>query len=1135
MRRLSLIVFFAGVTLGEFATVCPAQIAVFPYVQNFDSTQAGSLPAGWSSTRSVSTDTIDFKVSPTNPRSTPHAVGSTNARITQSLISLLFDFSATQPDSLSFYYIRSSTHTARMLVEASLDSGSTFSVQLSDSLRNTSSQYVRVQLGLPQILSSSRGVKFRWRIVGDPSAGATATLRIDDILITALRTADLALSMVRFQPASPIENDSVVAYAKIINVGLQSAQNFSAEFYVDANNDSIPQPSELRATTLTASPLAPSDSTELAANIGTFSAGSKLIIAKVVYPPDQQLSNNQRLALLAIGYRPRSVVVNEIMYAPTAPEPEWVELYNTRGDSINLKSWLVSDNITTTKRVITTQNIFIPSNQYVLLTGDSVALRESRPTIQARIIGVPNFPSLNNTGDAVVVYDNRTVAMDSVSYLPSWGGNTNGNSLERVDPAGSSILQSNWGTSRNPARSTPGERNSLSRKDRDLAVDSIRFVGSPSPVAGDEVSFVVTIRNLGREAASVFSLRLYHDVNVDSIPQLSELRITSNYSAPLNPLDSLAVPFRQTLFAGIQQFIAQVVFSTDEDTINNTGFGRIVVGLIPGTVRINEIMYAPNAGVPEWVELFNSRTDTVDLKKWLIGNRTSSSRYEISASQLQLPPSEFLVISKDTALLRVAYPSLSGRIVQTSSLPTFLWSNNGDAVVLADNRRMIMDSVFYRPTWGGSNGKSLERIDPLAEANDSTNWASSLDTLGATPTVKNSQVILENDLRLVRAAFDTILAGTNARVTVVVQNVGKLSANQFTIVLFDDANRDSIGSPAEQVSSEVVSQSLPRRDSTVVVIEWTRPASGIHYVIAEVSFPADERLSNNRVFSSLRVGFSGRALVINEIMYSPLSGGAEFVEFYNAAQSDIDLLQWKMHDRASPASVNEFKLTTLSKVVHPGELFVLASDSSILKNFSLRDERLYSIANQTGLSLNNEGDDIVLLDPAGVVIDSVSFSPSWHNSNVTDKTGRSIEKIHPLLAANSPRSWTTCTQLRGGTPGLQNSVFTTVLPSQSRLFISPSPFSPDGDGHEDFTIIQYEVPLTVSTIRVRIYDAIGRRIRTLANNEPSGAKGSVVWDGLDDDKQKARVGIYIVLFEAIDDQGGVVETAKGVVVVAAKL
>jgi hypothetical protein len=185
--------------------------------------------------------------------------------------------------------------------------------------------------------------------------------------------------------------------------------------------------------------------------------------------------------------------------------------------------------------------------------------------------------------------------------------------------------------------------------------------------------------------------------------------------------------------------------------------------------------------------------------------------------------------------------------------------------------------------------------------------------------------------------------------------------------------------------------------------------------------------------------------------------------------------------------------------------------------------------------LNNDGDAVILRDLTGAVVDSVYYRPSWHNPGVTDLTGRSLERINPRLASNDPRNWTTCTRPSGGTPGMANSVFTNFLPSVATLSFTPNPFSPDGDGRDDNTIIQYSVPLQVSMLRVRIYDVRGRLIRHLANNEPGGPTGQVVWNGLDDDGQKARIGMYVVLLEAMDEQGGVIETAKGVVVLAAKL
>jgi len=190
---------------------------------------------------------------------------------------------------------------------------------------------------------------------------------------------------------------------------------------------------------------------------------------------------------------------------------------------------------------------------------------------------------------------------------------------------------------------------------------------------------------------------------------------------------------------------------------------------------------------------------------------------------------------------------------------------------------------------------------------------------------------------------------------------------------------------------------------------------------------------------------------------------------------------------------------------------------------------------QGNLNLNNDGDDLVLKDASGRVIDSVAYSPAWHNPGVVDPTGRSLEKIRPLGSSNDSRNWSTCAHHVGGTPGRQNSIYTATVAVSARLTITPNPFSPDGDGREDFSLIQYEVPLQVSMVSVRIFDVKGRLVRRLANNEPSGAKGSVFWDGRDDERRKARIGLYIVLLEAIDDRGGVLETAKGVVVLAARL
>jgi hypothetical protein len=279
--------------------------------------------------------------------------------------------------------------------------------------------------------------------------------------------------------------------------------------------------------------------------------------------------------------------------------------------------------------------------------------------------------------------------------------------------------------------------------------------------------------------------------------------------------------------------------------------------------------------------------------------------------------------------------------------------------------------------------------------------------------------------------------------------------------------------------------------------------------------------------------------MINEIMYAPLTGRAEFLELLNVSTADIDVNGWTFSERpTSGGTMNSYMVATSSRIVHPGDHFIIGSDSSLLRQFPHlieAESRLISIANKTSLTLNNSGDDVVLRDLLGMPIDSVAYSPSWHNPGITDNTGRSLEKINPLLGSNDGRNWSTCIRPTGGTPGLVNSIYTTSLPSYSSLSFSPNPFSPDGDGVEDFTVIHYELPIQVSVISMKVFDVKGRLIRTLANNEPGTSRSDLVWDGLDDEKQKVRIGPYIILLEAINESGAVLESVKGVTVVAGRL
>ncbi|CUU08738.1 hypothetical protein JGI2_00058, partial [Candidatus Kryptobacter tengchongensis] len=85
------------------------------------------------------------------------------------------------------------------------------------------------------------------------------------------------------------------------------------------------------------------------------------------------------------------------------------------------------------------------------------------------------------------------------------------------------------------------------------------------------------------------------------------------------------------------------------------------------------------------------------------------------------------------------------------------------------------------------------------------------------------------------------------------------------------------------------------------------------------------------------------------------------------------------------------------------------------------------------------------------------------------------------------------------------------------ISVFPNPFSPDGDGFDDVCMISYHLPFNAGILNVKIFDSYGRQIKTLALNQFTNQTGNLLWDRTDDTGRAVRIGIYVVLFEAVSE------------------
>ncbi len=555
------------------------------------------------------------------------------------------------------------------------------------------------------------------------------------------------------------------------------------------------------------------------------------------------------------------------------------------------------------------------------------------------------------------------------------------------------------------------------------------------------------------------------------------------------------------------------------------GFSQIV---------LSEIMYDPAGSeyTDEFVELFNlSRTDSVDLTGWQIGDGTDEDRVIDAGQGLRVAPQQYgLILDADYFENSSQYETLIPKdaLILTVDGTTLgsggLSNSRSETVTIFDSSHQLIAEYEYSP--GNLSGHSAEKIDLTASDTDQ-NWMQSLNMNG-TPGYRNSVARLMYNLSLsgIWVNPESPREGEDIQIHGTIHNDGTENIEGFSIVLFDDIDKDSLSKEEEIVNGIDETSLLESGDSISVDFFWQNAEPGFHTMGMWIDCPEDERLENNVLFFSLFVGYAGGQLIINEIMYDPMPDQPEWIEIYNQSDKAIDLEKWRISDSVTD---NKILVTEQPWPILPGSYTVFAKDSSLLEIFpEIPDGSLLAIKSFPGI--NNGSEIIVLYDPSDHISDQVIFSCDWGGGD-----GVSLERINPQIDSNDSTNWSSCVAFTGGTPGTKNSIFTSVLPSKSSIQISPSPFSPDGDGSEDVTIISYQLPMKIAYVNLQIFDIRGRLIRTLLGASQSGSSRSVIWDGKDDQERLARMGIYIVFLEGLDNRRGVTVTEKTTVVVAGKL
>ncbi len=434
---------------------------------------------------------------------------------------------------------------------------------------------------------------------------------------------------------------------------------------------------------------------------------------------------------------PGSVVINEIHFQPAMGEGEWIELMNTGRDAVDIAGWGVRDSPTGTVHAVSTAAVVLPAGSLIVLAADSASVRAVAGA-GAMIVQPAGFPSLNNTGDLVLVQDERGTTMDSVRYDGAWGGGP-GVSIERIDPHGESDVPDNWGRCLASAGATPGMENTIVLRPHDLRM--VRIGAHHDPLTGVS-AFHAVVRNAGGAAAPPCSVEVFSEADGPSAKVLASGMMTRG----LAPRDSAIVecPWPDPR-QGRMRVRAAILWQDDQRPENNTVAGDVLMPLSVGVLRINEIQAGPVGGTAEFIEIVNASSTPVSVDGCFIADRRTGAstmrRWPVADRSCVVAGGAMHVVAGDSSVGPSA--RLTEELCTTVSTSGLGLNNDGDTVLLYSADSVLIDSVSYASAWHSAAvddpaGRSLERYDPHLASGDPRNWGTCVDPSGGTPGRANS-------------------------------------------------------------------------------------------------------------------------------------------------------------------------------------------------------------------------------------------------------------------------------------------------------------------------------------------------------------------------------------------------------------
>lgn len=810
------------------------------------------------------------------------------------------------------------------------------------------------------------------------------------------------------------------------------------------------------------------------------------------------------------------ILINEIFADPSPqiglPDAEYVELYNRSSKSFDLANWTFSD----ASGSSTLNSYLLAAGSYVILCNNSDTAKFSA---FSNVLGVSSFPSLNNSSDNLTLKNELGNWIHNVNYSSTWYQDNvkddGGWSLERIDTSNiCSDDMNNWIASTNSSGGTPGQLNSVNGSVVDLVAPNVTQVSIQS-LTQITITFNETL-----DSAQATNTAFYSMDNSIGNP---------TNALPIAPFDQVQLTFATAMDSNI---IYNLTVNGLTDCSGNTSNSSIQVA-IPHTAQvydvvINEIFPDPEPSVAliaeEFVEIYNRSSYAINLQNWTLTDGSSTA----TLSDYLILPGQYLILCSTS---NESNFGLYGSALGVSSFPSL--NNTGELLQLKNASSQVIHQIDYTDEWYGDESKAdggwtLELSDTTNPCGGSDIWRASNDPNGGTPGKVNSIAGLYTDQTAPIINSVEIINALEIRVNFseAVESTTGLDVNNYNIT-------PSLGTP-------LMANFYGTGDKSVSLVLSTAMDTNVSYTLSVNNVGDCTGNVKSQSFKfAIGVDADPSDLVINEMMFYPISGSQRYLELYNRSNKIINLKNWLLardYDLTDSLYSYEF-ISETDLFIFPGDYLALTEDvndvQSIYKPIS--EAKIVKIKDIPSFP-DNEGRCVVMKSDS-TIIDQVWYTDDWQLQNLISLRGVALERINPEQISQSVDNWASgASTVNYGTPGYKNSQFSDVNLIEQNVTLENQSFSPDGDGYKDVLILKYKFTDPNTIANVTIWDKNGNLVKRLQENFVLPTEeGFLKWDGLRDDNTKAKLGIYVILFESINPKSGESKKSKLSCVLATKL